>query len=86
MTHVTIGKWGKNLAVRLPLAVVKAAGLRTGERVDIEAHGNDIVIRRADASAIADAQAAADEIMAESELHPLDTVRILEMLNEDRRG
>jgi antitoxin MazE len=74
-----LGKWGRNIGVRLPSEVVKAAGLRNGERVDVEARG-------ADADAIADAQAAAEEIIAESELYPLDTAEILEMLNEGRRG
>jgi antitoxin MazE len=86
MTQAILGKWGKNLAVRLPLDIVKTAGLRSGERVDVEARGSDIIIRRADADAIADAQAAAEEIIAESERHPLDQATILEMLNEGRRG
>ena len=86
MTKVVVGKWGKNLAVRLPLEVAKAAGLHTGETVDIEARGGHIVIRRVDAEAIADAQAAAAEIIAESERHPLDESEILEMLEEGRRG
>ncbi len=46
MSQVTIGKWGKNLAIRLPGEIVKAAGLSTGERVEIETHDRDIVIRR----------------------------------------
>jgi len=85
MAQATLGKWGKNLALRLPLEVVKAAGLRTGERVDVQARGGDIVIRRVDAEAIADAHAAAEEIIAESEFHPLDEATILEMLKEGRR-
>ena len=44
--QVTIGKWGKNLAIRLPGEIVKAAGLNDGERVEIETHDGDIVIRR----------------------------------------
>lgn len=85
MAQAIIGKWGKNLAVRLPIEVVKAAGLHTGERVDVETRGNDIIIRRADADAIADARAAAEEIIAESEHHPLDYAEILETLKEGRR-
>jgi antitoxin MazE len=81
-----LGKWGKNLAVRLPLDIVKTAGLRSGERVDVEARGSDIIIRRPEADAMADASAAAEEIMTESELHPLDETVILDMLNEGRRG
>jgi antitoxin MazE len=45
--QVTIGKWGKNLAIRIPGEIVRAAGLSNGERLDIEAHDGEIVIRRA---------------------------------------
>jgi antitoxin MazE len=45
--QVTIGRWGKNLAIRLPGEIVKAAGLSNGERLDIETHDREIVIRHA---------------------------------------
>jgi antitoxin MazE len=86
MAQAVIGKWGKNLALRLPVEVVKAAGLHTGERVDVETRGNDIIIRRTDAAALADAKLAAEEILREREFHPLDESEILEMLREGRRG
>jgi antitoxin MazE len=85
VTHSVIGKWGKNLALRLPAEIVKATGLHTGEQVDIEMRGGEIIIRRCDAAAIAAAQIAAEEIIAESELHPLDEAEILEMVREGRR-
>jgi antitoxin component of MazEF toxin-antitoxin module len=47
MSQVTIGRWGKNLAIRFPGEIAKAAGLSDGERVEIETHDGDIVIRRA---------------------------------------
>jgi len=47
VSQVTVGKWGKNLAVRFPGEIVKATGLREGERVEIETHDGDIVLRRA---------------------------------------
>lgn len=47
MSQVTVGKWGKTLAIRLPREIVKAAGIGGGERVDIEARNGNIVIRRA---------------------------------------
>ena len=47
VSRVTVGKWGKSLAIRLPGEIVKAAGLSNGERLDIEAHDGEIVIRRA---------------------------------------
>jgi antitoxin MazE len=47
MAQVTIGKWGKNLAIRFPGEIAKAAGLSDGERVEIEASGGNVVIRHA---------------------------------------
>ena len=46
MPNVTVGKWGKNLAVRLPGQIAKTAGLTHGEHVEIETRDGDIVIRR----------------------------------------
>jgi len=47
VSQVTVGKWGRNLAIRLPGEIVKAAGLRNGERLDIETRDGEIIIRRA---------------------------------------
>lgn len=47
MSRATVGKWGRSLAVRLPADVAAAAGIREGERVEVEAHGEAVVIRRA---------------------------------------
>ena len=47
MSHVTIGKWGRSLAIRLPGEIVSAVGLSNGERLDIETHDGAIVLRRA---------------------------------------
>jgi antitoxin MazE len=46
MAQVTIGKWGKNLAIRFPGEIAKAAGLNDGERVEIETNDGNIFIRR----------------------------------------
>ncbi len=48
MVQVTVGRWGNNLAVRLPGEVVEAAGLRDGERVNVETRDGDVVIRPAE--------------------------------------
>jgi antitoxin MazE len=45
MTQAIVGKWGKNLAVRLPLEIAKAAHLTDGARVEMEARDGEIVIR-----------------------------------------
>lgn len=47
MPQATVGKWGKTLAIRFPGEVVRTTQLREGERVEIEAHEGEIVIRRA---------------------------------------
>ena len=46
MAQATVGRWGKNLAIRMPLEMAKAAGLSEGERVEVATHDGDIVIRR----------------------------------------
>ena len=45
VSQVTVVKWGKNLAIRLPSEIV--TGLSDGERLEIETHDGEIVIRRA---------------------------------------
>ncbi len=34
-----VSKWGNSLAIRLPLAVVKALGLKEGDQVDVRLSG-----------------------------------------------
>jgi antitoxin MazE len=47
MARVTIGKWGRNLAIRLPSEIVKTAGLNNGECLDIRTQADgEIVLRR----------------------------------------
>lgn len=46
MSQAVIGKWGSDLAIRLPEEIVRTARLTDGERVEIEAHDGNIVIRR----------------------------------------
>jgi antitoxin MazE len=46
LTQAVIGRWGRNLAVRLPREVAETAGIRTGDRVEIESQGDGIIIRR----------------------------------------
>lgn len=47
MTHAILGRWGKNLAVRLPNEIASELRLRDGERVEIVSGAGEIVIRRA---------------------------------------
>ena len=46
MVKVTVGRWGNNLAVRLPAEIVDAIKLRDGEQVEIEARDGEAMIRR----------------------------------------
>ncbi|HEY5071785.1 MAG TPA: AbrB/MazE/SpoVT family DNA-binding domain-containing protein [Caulobacteraceae bacterium] len=86
MPKVTVGKWGNNLAVRIPHAVGRATGLKDGEHVEVEAHEGDILIRRpgAKARALAEARAAAREIIEESRQRFLGDVTIGALLEEGR--
>jgi antitoxin component of MazEF toxin-antitoxin module len=88
MSQSTVGKWGKNLAIRVPMEVARAAGLTDGEQVEIKAHDGDLIIHRraAHAQARRDAEAAAAEIIAESRDYSLGEVSIRELLEEGRRG
>jgi antitoxin MazE len=88
MPHATVGRWGKNLAIRIPVSIAKATGLSHGERVEIDVQDGDLVVRRPEARARArsDAEAAAAEIMAESKQYTLGDITIRELLEEGRRG
>ncbi|BBK39325.1 hypothetical protein STAQ_44030 [Allostella sp. ATCC 35155] len=88
MTHSIVGKWGKNLAIRVPMDVARASGLADGETVEVELQDGDLVVRRraAHIRARQDAAAAAAEIVADSSRHSLGDVSIRELLDEGRRG
>jgi antitoxin MazE len=47
MTLATVGRWGKNLALRFPNEIANELHLHEGDRLEIEAGTNQIVIRRA---------------------------------------
>ena len=88
MSHSVVGKWGKNLAIRVPMDVARASGLADGETVEVEMEDGDLVIRRraAHARARQDAEAAAAEIIADSRHHSLGDISIRELIDEGRRG
>jgi antitoxin MazE len=54
MAHAVVGRWGKNLAIRFPADVAKAAGLGDGQRVEIVSSKDAIVIRKLKAEEIAE--------------------------------
>ncbi len=88
MSQATVGKWGNNLAIRVPLEIARSSGLRDGERVEIETLDGDILIRRPAARArkTSQAKAAATEIIGESKRYSLGGVSIRDLLEEGRRG
>lgn len=88
MTQVIVGKWGKNLAIRVPLEIARSAGLNDGEPVEIEEVEGNILIRRstAHARARADAQAAAAEIIAEAGGYRLGDLSLRDLRDDGRRG
>jgi len=86
ISQVTVGRWGKNLAIRVPSEVAKKTGLSDGERVEIEAHAGDIVIRRPSVRRRKAALAAAEEIIEESRRHPADRKAIRALIDAGRRG
>lgn len=87
MSHVIVGRWGKNLAVRVPAEVARAAGLDEGEDVEVEAVGDDILIRRSahQAQQRADAEAAMTEIIANRPGRTLGGISLRELRDEGRR-
>jgi antitoxin MazE len=46
MSQVIVGRWGKNLAIRVPNEIVDAIGLNDGDRVEFEPKDGELVIRR----------------------------------------
>lgn len=44
---VTLKKWGNNAAVRLPAAIMQAAGLHIDEQLDVRTEGGRIIIEKA---------------------------------------
>ena len=88
MTRVVVGRWGKSLAIRVPLDIARAAGLTDGEAVELEESAGDIVVRRdaTRAAARRDAEAAAAEIRANAMGRRLDGVTIRELRDDGRRG
>ena len=87
MTSITVGTWGKNLAVRVPQEIARASGLVEGEQVDIEIQDGDIVLRRSSAQAEARhrAQAAVARMLELSKTVSLDGLSIRDLIDEGRR-
>jgi antitoxin MazE len=87
MTQAIVGKWGRNLAVRVPFEVAEQSGLKEGERVEIETRDGDILIRRSKLSDEARERAlrALDEIRKRRKGVTLGGISIKELINEGRK-
>jgi len=85
MSRVTVGKWGKSLAIRVPFEIATITGLGEGEEVEIEAKDGDLVIHRPAAHARADAQKAAEELLRNRQGHSLGGLSVRDLINEGRR-
>jgi antitoxin MazE len=46
MPRAIVGRWGKNLAIRFPAEIADALRLTEGERVEVAAIGEEVVIRK----------------------------------------
>jgi antitoxin MazE len=87
MASAIVGRWGKNLAVRVPQEIAEATHLSDGDRVEIETRAGDIVIRRSTISPEARERAkrAVEEIIANRKGHSLRGLSIKEMIEEGRK-
>ena len=85
MPRVTVGKWGKNLAIRVPLEVAENAGLSEGEEVEIEEKDGDLVIHRPTARTRRDARKAAHELRKSRGRYTLAGLSIRDLIDEGRR-
>jgi antitoxin MazE len=86
MSEITVGKWGKNLAVRVPLDLARSLGLVDGEKVEIEARDGDILIRRplARSAARSRAEAAAVSLRANRAGCTVGALTIRDLIDEGR--
>ena len=88
MSESIVRKWGKTLAIRVPMDIARTIGLTEGEIVEVESEDGDILIRRraAHARGRQDAEKAAAEIIENSRLHSLDGLSVRDLLDDGRRG
>jgi antitoxin component of MazEF toxin-antitoxin module len=85
MSQSKVGRWGKNLAIRVPVAVARAAHLSDGEAVEVELRDHDIVIRRSGVHQRADAMKAMEELRRMRKRNKLRGITIRELIDEGRK-
>ncbi len=84
MAKVTVGKWGKNVALRMPAEILKATGLKIGEEVEIKVQDRKIVVSRPDELTRAEVDAAVKRIIRRSRGHTLGGISIRELIGRDK--
>jgi antitoxin component of MazEF toxin-antitoxin module len=85
MPKVTIGKWGKNAALRMPVEIMKATGLKIGEKVQVEVEDRKIVVTRPTADVQAKIDAAVKRIIARRRGHSLGKLSVRDLIDEGRK-
>lgn len=89
MTQAIVGKWGKSLAIRVPLDVARAMGLREGESVEIEESDGELHVRRKtgkiDAERRLRALAAVEEMRRDAKNFDMSGLTIRELIDEGRK-
>jgi antitoxin MazE len=89
MTQAIVGKWGKSLAIRVPLDVARAMGLREGESVEIEESDGELHVRRKtgkiDAETRRRALAAVEEMRRDAKNFDMSGLTIRELIDEGRK-
>jgi len=88
MTKAIVGKWGKSLAIRVPLDVARSVGLREGDLVEVDSVDGNIQVRPdIDLEAARrDARAAIAEIRAAAKGQSLGGLSIRALRDEGRPG
>lgn len=85
MTKVTIGKWGKSAALRLPSDVLRAADLKVGDQVEVETRDRKIVVGIPNEHLRKKAAVAAARIIKRSKGQSLGGLSIRDLINEGRK-
>ena len=85
MTRIVVGRWGRNLALRIPAEIAAEVGVLEGEKVDIEVSDGAIHVRRAGRQDTADALEAAEAILAEAQDFSFGDLSPRDLIDDGRR-
>jgi antitoxin MazE len=85
MARAKVGKWGKNLAIRVPHEIAEALGLSDGEQVELHAKDGNLAVIRPEARKRAEAEKAAEAILKRGRGMSLRGLSIKDLINEGRK-